>query len=265
MNYQNSYNYLLDKSRYGTKIKNKRTNQDIRYLRGGEIVKINLKNGVPIPNNRTYNVKTPLAESAWFFSGEKSIKWFKTHSKIWNKFAKNNEIQSSYGFRTRYNFGIDQLKNVISELKDDSSSRQCVINLWDCNYDLKKIEPAPCPTQFIFNSDGESLDMQVLMRSSDLFVGLPYDIMFFSLICDAISTTLKLKNGYLTLFLSHPHIYEAHIKLIQKDIIHNYNFNHPGWSISQIIKDPDKYVSLSNKLHIEPLKQQLKLYPEVFE
>jgi len=265
MNYQNSYNYLLEKSIYGTKIKNKRTNQNIRYLRGGEMIKINLKHGLPIPNNRVYNVKTPLAESAWFFTGDKSIKWFKNYSKIWNKFAKNNKIESAYGFRTKYNFGTDQLKNVINELKKDISSRQCVINLWDCNYDLLKLEPAPCPTQFIFNSDGKSLDMQIVMRSSDLFVGLPYDIMFFSLICDALSTTLNLENGFLTLFLAHPHIYEAHIDLIQSDIIHNYIFELPGWSISQIINSPDKYVNLSNKLFLEPLEEQLKIYPEVFE
>ena len=180
-------------------------------------------------------------------SGEESISWISKHCKIWNKFAQDGYIWGSYGHRT-----YPQIKKVLHQLRFDSSTRRAVINLWDSRTDTSDSKNAPCPTQIVINTCGEFVDMQILMRSSDLFVGLPYDIMTWGLILDAIAEELWRKPRYLTFFLAHAHLYKSHREYvpIEPEALYEYKLPLPKLSISQILEFRDEYVLQA--------KQQLK-------
>ena len=245
---------------------NKRTGQHVHWWASGHAIRAGLHDEhLPIPNNRVYRPYIAAAEAAWILSGSKSIKWVSKHTSIWSKFATDGKIESAYGYRARQKWG-DQIQRIIVSLRADSSTRQAVLNLWDSETDGMKLHPAPCPTQIVFNADKTTLHCQVFMRSSDLFVGLPYDVMTWSFILDAMAASVGKKPGFITFFLAHPHLYQKHVPMIREVQPHDYYLKLPGWSVSKIQQNPDAFVMLSKKRLIkdEPAAPY-EPRPEVFE
>jgi len=246
---------------------NKRTGQRVHWWESGHAIRASLHDGqLPIPSNRVYRPYIAAAEAAWILSGTKSIQWIGKHTKIWNKFGTNGQIESAYGFRAREKWG-DQIQRVIAALRKDESTRQAVLNLWDPQTDGMKFHPAPCPTQIVYNSNETHVHCQVFMRSSDLFVGLPYDVMTWSFVLDAIAASVGKKPGFVTFFLAHPHLYCSHAHMIHNEVEpHNYHLKLPGWSVRDIRTNPDAFVAISKKRLIkdEP-HHPYEPRPEVFE
>jgi len=241
---------------------NGRTGQRLRVLPGGAMLKVDLLTGVvPIPMNRKYRPYVAAAEAAWILSRTDSTEWISSHCKIWDKFAINGKIKDSYGSRIG-----PQLDKILSQLELDKTTRRAVINLWDIKDDNTSLN-APCPTQVVLSVDRfNELNMSVFMRSSDVFVGLPYDIMTWSLILDAIAAQLKMNARFLTFFLAHPHIYEAHQDYVQPGGSHVYLIDTPGWNINTILADKDNYVGWF-KSHLRAIEPPniFDPKPEVFE
>ncbi len=266
--YELAYQGLLHTASGASVHENKRTGQRVHWLQGGAMLLVDLSDGqLPVPTNRVYRPYVAAAEAAWILRGQKSIEWVDQHTSIWRKFATDGHIESAYGFRARAKWG-DQIRRAIVSLNRDPSSRQVVINLWDAETDGMGLHPAPCPTQFVLNLDlsTKQLHGQLFMRSSDLFVGLPYDVMTWSLVLDAIAATLNCKPGLLTFFLAHPHLYAAHRALIVGRGRHEHMFKLPGWPVRQVVNESDAYVGLSRKRLIR--QDPLVPYdprPEVFE
>jgi len=204
----------------GVKEYNSRTKQFIRIHKKAFSFSIDLEGGIlPIPSNRSYYPTTPAAEVMWFIDGSKSIEWLERHTKIWTAFSVDNEIQNAYGHRIKTQFGRDQLQLALSELRTNPSNRQIVVQLWDASVDgLGESTTAnvPCPTQFILNVIDGRLNMTVMIRSSDVFVGLPYDVMSFAFLLAICASELDFICGQLNFTLAHAHIYEEHIKLIKQ-------------------------------------------------
>tara|TARA_R110002012_G_scaffold5387_1_gene24570 strand:+ start:1029 stop:1826 length:798 start_codon:yes stop_codon:yes gene_type:complete len=260
--YCDDYSELLQRASVQPLQFNARTGQGVRCIPGGEILKVDLLSGkLPIPLNRKYRPYVAASECAWILQGDESTEWISKHCSIWNKFAENNQIKKSYGHRIKF-----QIQKVIQQLKDDPTTRRAVINLWDKNYDHNTSKNAPCPTQMAINFDGNFLNMQIFMRSSDLFVGLPYDVMTWSLILDAIANELNYQPRYLTFFLAHAHIYEDHRVHIPNRGSHCYVIDLPGLSVSSILANMDEYVSYFKKRlqRFEP-PRVFDPRPEVFE
>jgi len=266
--YSAQYTALLQAARKQPLHYNDRTGQRIHWLQGGVMITADLSKGVlPIPSNRVYRPYVAAAEAAWILSGERSIEWISKHCSIWNKFASDGTIESAYGYRARQKWG-DQLQRAVVSLRKDASTRQCVINLWDGETDGMGLHPAPCPTQIVFNADRQDrkLHCQVFMRSSDLFVGLPYDVMVWSLITDVIASEINYNLGKITFFLAHPHLYAGHADMIAPRFDHKHYFKMPGWPIRYIQAEPDDYVRLAKKRLIR--EGPVALYdpkPEVYE
>jgi len=256
---QYAYNDLVLQTIDGVSMLNKRTGQHIKHKPGGYMLTIDLSDKLPILNHRQFNPYVAFAEAAWILHGSDSIYWISKHTKIWNSFATNGTIKHAYGKK------MDNWFKALQILESDNSSRQVVLNIFhksDLNF---ANELKPCPSQFILNIAEGKLYGQLVMRSSDLIVGLPYDIMTWSLIIDAFASYLKLERGNLTMFLAHPHIYEEHINKIdlRKHIIHDLDF--PGLSPFEILKDKDAYVQYSkNELIRQVIMEKDKATFEVF-
>ena len=92
--------------------------------------------------------------------------------------------------------------------------------------------------------------MSVFIRSSDVILGLPYDVMCYALTLDAIAMSVGCKSGTISFTLAHPHIYEPYFELAQECLvdpdtwISNTSPKLPGWNRSAIINDPDMYIDV---------------------
>jgi thymidylate synthase len=232
---------------------NRRTGVGVRTIPGGAALKVDLSSRL-IPTIRTRRMfpKTPAAEVAWFLSGRRSTGWLSQHTKIWSKFTDEaGEVGSAYGWRWREHFGRDQLRAALLLLRDDPSSRHALVSTWDPAIDGlgTPSKATPCPAFFQLGVTGESLHMCLYMRSSDVMVGLPYDIMGFSLLLDAVAASLSLLNGSLTVFIGNAHVYDVHVEAAGQ-LLENMaqveaypDSPMPGWTMDGILRAPNQYVN----------------------
>lgn len=157
-------------------------------------------------------------------------------------------VQSAYGYRWRSHFGRDQIRAAVEALRKDPTDRRVYISAWDPSEDglgAQGQKNVPCPTSFTFYIQDGELHSSLFLRSSDVFVGLPYDVMGHALLMDAIAHELRVRPGVMQVTLAHAHLYECHWDMVaealkQDPVVPAMPL--PGWTLSQIERDPDDYV-----------------------
>jgi len=231
--------------------RNARTGRDISISPYPLSFGIDLDNGlIPVSGNRLLRPRVAAAEVAWFVSGERRLEWLEKYAKIWSKFAEpDGTVEGAYGYRWRRHFGRDQLRLAVSALQKDPSDRRVFVSAWDPAFDgLGKAgqRNVPCPVGFTLSIAGGRLNSVNLIRSSDVFVGLPYDVMGHALLMDAVSAELGVPLGFMHVTLAHPHIYDAHWEMARKSIAGLWSVRGPAlprWPLSRIESDLDGYVA----------------------
>ena len=209
-------------------------------------------NLIPVLSTRRMYPKSAAAEVAWQLMGTQSVEWINKHCPLWKDFAdERGVVESAYGWRWKREWGFDQLNEVMVKLMNDPSSRQCHITTFS-PHDLVEPKPnIPCPTAFTVNIINNQLHMSVHMRSSDVLVGLPYDVMAYAYLQSAMAATLHVSTGCLQFTLAHAHLYQKHEE-IALTMIGKYNDGHAkgepyspyrkSWSMKEILDAPDDYV-----------------------
>ena len=218
----------------GANLKNFRTDSTMRVLVKPQILEWDLSDGLlPIINTRRVYPHIAAAEFAWFMRGETDITFLQENGvKIWNQFADEcNVVDGAYGFRWRRNFHkwndwpeldesdkpVDQIHEAIRALIDDQTSRQVFVSTWDPGQDIgkNKVKNVPCQTGFHLRCILGTLHCTVFCRSSDVIIGLPYDLMVMAMVMQHIRDQAQIPRlGTLTFVLSDAHIYDQHINAI---------------------------------------------------
>ena len=227
--YSDDYFCLLDSVlRRGHRGTNARTGAGVSTLRGTQTICYVPTDGarprIPVPGNRVVRPHIAAAEAAWFLRGEDSVAWLSGHTTIWDAFASEEGlVGAAYGRRLRRHFlgvdgsgadtRVDQVAMAVEALRADPSDRQCVLTLWDPVEDgLGRRAPwnVPCPTQVAVNVVDGRTQLSVLMRSSDLFVGLPYDVMTFTVLGWLVGRAVGAPLGEVHMTLANAHLYDVH-------------------------------------------------------
>ena len=153
---------------------------------------------LPVLNFRKMFLKTAVAEASWILSGSNRLADISKYTRIWDKFAKLDDdgtmvVENAYGPRLRSSFGRDQLVESANLLATDLTSRHNFVSLWDPSTDgLGNSGNAlniPCPVSLEFSCacySRKSVRATVVVRSSDVILGLPYDFMMFTMLAQAI-------------------------------------------------------------------------------
>lgn len=266
--YNFHYHALLQDILNAEETENQRTGTKIKAL-PNRVIGYSIGSTLPLINSRKMFPVTAFAELCWTLSGVRNLDWLQQHTKMWDDFANdNNEVEAAYGFRWRHMFGRDQLLTAIEALKKDPSDRQIFISAWDNGKDglgNRWTSNVPCPTCFSMNIINNKLNLTLFLRSSDTIVGLPYDMLMYSLLAIVVTNELRLKYpelrpGSIAAILSHAHIYEAHYDIAQnlimnaKEMGKNYvvqdlDLNNCSilWrlqTVSNIIADPNTAMSV---------------------
>ena len=232
---------------------NERTGVRVKVGRGGTAFRVDLRDGLlPTVGFRKTFPKSAAAEVAWYLRGEQDATFIRKYAPLWDKFVEPigdvEGVKAAYGYRWRSHFGRDQIRLAVEALKRDPSDRRCYVSAWDPAEDgLGALgqRNVPCPAAFTFSVLGGELHSSIILRSSDVFVGLPYDVMGHALLMDAVAHELRLRPGVMHVTLAHAHLYESHWELTaemmkQEPVVPPMPL--PGWTLSQIERDPDDYV-----------------------
>ena len=112
---------------------------------------------------------------------------------------------------------IDQISNVIHEIKNNPNSRRLVVSAWNTG-DLGDMRLFPCHLLFQFYVHNKSLSCQLYQRSADVFLGLPFNIASFSLLTMMIAKTCHLKPKDFIHTIGDAHIYLTHIRQLKEQL-----------------------------------------------
>jgi thymidylate synthase len=185
------------------------------YALFNQNINIDLQYGFPIVTGKKIFFDKALHEFKWIYEGRVDLDYLnKNNINWWNNFAKNGKLGKIYGYQIRkFNGVFDQVKYVINEI--NNNSRRAVITLWNPT-DLKEQALPCCYTQLNFVRINNKLNMSINFRSSDLFLGLPYDIIFAALFLYTVANECNLAPANLGLNIANAHIYINHKKAVQE-------------------------------------------------
>lgn len=168
---------------------------------------------------RNLGYRFMAAEAAWILSGDNRVRTIAPYSKAISQFSDDGiEFFGAYGPRV-----LDQLEYVIETLRQDPDSRQAVMSIWRNNPPKTKDVPCTVAIQWLIR-DGK-LHCFDTMRSSDLWLGWPYDVVNFTMISAYIAITLKIPLGNLTLTAGSQHVYERDWEAVEKILSNDQTFS----------------------------------------
>ena len=173
----------------------------------GETISCDLQDGFPLLTSKRLSFHNIKHELIWFLRGDTDISYLKENNvSIWNAWAKDDYVGKIYGYQW-----AKQLPNIINQIKSNPDSRRLLVNAWQIE-DLQDMALPPCHYAFQFSVTNGKLSTLVSMRSSDVFLGLPYNIASYALLTHIVAKVCKLDVGVLTLNLGDTHIYLNHKK-----------------------------------------------------
>lgn len=210
----NYLNLLKDILENGTD-KSDRTGTGTKSLFGYQL-RFDLSKGFPLVTTKKTHLKSIIHELLWFLKGDTNIKYLNDNGvNIWNEWAdENGELGSIYGKQwTDWN-GINQIKELINQIKHNQDSRRLIVSAWNVS-ELPNMALAPCHTLFQFYVADGKLSLQLYQRSGDAFLGVPFNIASYSLLLMMVAQVCNLKVGDFIHTFGDVHIYNNHIEQVK--------------------------------------------------
>jgi len=183
----------------------------------GYQTRFDLSNGFPLITTKKIFLKSLLRELLWFLKGDTNIKYLNDNGvSIWDEWAdKNGELGPVYGSQWRSwptpdGRCIDQIGNLIEEIKKTPDSRRMIISAWNVA-DIDNMALPPCHCFFQFNVANGKLSCQLYQRSCDVFLGGPFNIASYALLTMMVAQVCGLEPGDFIHTFGDLHIYSNHI------------------------------------------------------
>lgn len=179
----------------------------------GESIRHDYTNGFPLLTTKKISFKNIITELLWFIKGTDDPQYlFDNNNPIWNEWIVDGKLPHTYGQKWRNFYGIDQISNLISELKTNPYSRRHVVTTWDPP-NIKNCALPWCHIVFQLYAEPESrqLSISVLQRSADFFLGVPFNIASYSFLLNMICSIIDYSPKQLYYTFNDCHIYNNHI------------------------------------------------------
>lgn len=187
----------------------------------GHQMRFDLSKGFPLLTTKKIHLKSVIYELLWFIKGDTNVKYLQDNGvRIWNEWAdEEGNLGPIYGhqwrkWESKEGKVIDQLKNVIEEIKTNPNSRRLIVSAWNVG-ELDKMALPPCHLLFQFYVNDNKLSCQLYQRSADIFLGVPFNIASYSLLTMMIAQICGLEVGEFIHTLGDAHIYLDHLEQIQ--------------------------------------------------
>ena len=192
----------------------------------GRQLRFDLKAGFPLLTTKKLHFKSISYELLWFLNGDTNIKYLNDNGvRIWNEWADaNGELGPVYGKQWRSwpssNGDIDQISEVIKQLKNNPDSRRIIVSAWNVA-EVDKMALPPCHLLFQFYVADNHLSCQLYQRSCDVFLGVPYNIASYALLTSMIAHQCDLQVGEFIWTGGDVHLYNNHLEQAQLQLTRN--------------------------------------------
>lgn len=187
-------------------------------------MRFDLTQGFPLLTTKKCHWKSIVHELLWFIKGDTNIKYLTDNGvRIWNEWAdENGDLGPVYGKQWRRATGvngkeIDQLGNVIDDIKGNPFSRRLIVDTWN-PIDIEDMALPPCHCLFQFkvfpdnNGKPKHLSSFLYQRSADIFLGVPFNIASYALLTMMIAQVTGLEAKEFVHELGDAHLYLNHMK-----------------------------------------------------
>ena len=190
----------------------------------GYQMRFDLNLGFPLLTTKKLHIRSIVYELLWFLSGDTNVAYLQQHGvKIWNDWADaTGALGPIYGRQWRHwptNDGqhIDQLTNLLQEIKCNPDSRRLVVSAWNVG-ELSNMALMPCHVLFQFYVANGSLSCQLYQRSADVFLGVPFNIASYALLAYLIAHQCNLTAHELIWTGGDCHLYNNHLTQVHTQL-----------------------------------------------
>lgn len=184
----------------------------------GHQMRFDLTKGFPLVTTKKCHLRSIIIELLWFLRGDTNTQFLHDNQvTIWDEWAnENGDLGPIYGkqwrsWEARDGQVIDQIDNVIQEIKTNPDSRRLVVSAWNVG-DLEKMALPPCHLLFQFYVANGTLSCQLYQRSADIFLGVPFNIASYALLTMMIAQVTSLKPGAFVHTIGDAHLYTNHLE-----------------------------------------------------
>lgn len=203
----------------------------------GAQLRFDLASGFPLLTTKKVHFKSIVYELLWFLSGSTHVDYLQKNGvRIWNEWATaeqtarfnrpEGDLGPVYGHQWRnygaskgddgsYNSdGVDQITQVIEQIKTNPNSRRLIVSGWNPS-EAEQVALPPCHTLFQFFVADNKLSCQLYQRSADLFLGVPFNIASYALLTHMVAQVCELEVGEFIWTGGDCHIYQNHREQVE--------------------------------------------------
>jgi len=217
------YLELLDHILQNGESKNDRTGTGTLSIFGYQM-RFDLSKGFPLVTTKKLHIRSIVYELLWFLSGDTNIRYLNDNGvSIWNEWADTNgDLGPVYGkqwrsWSTPNNDTIDQISNLLVNIKKNPDSRRHIISAWNVS-DVENMALPPCHCLFQFYVSNNKLSCHLYQRSADVFLGVPFNIASYALLTHMIAHVSNLEVGDFVHTFGDAHIYTNHIEQVKMQL-----------------------------------------------
>ncbi len=183
----------------------------------GYQMRFDLNEGFPCLTTKKLHLRSIIHELLWFLKGDTNIQYLKENNvSIWDEWADaEGNLGPVYGSQWRSwptadGKHIDQIKQVLDQLKNNPDSRRIIVSAWNVG-EIDKMALPPCHAFFQFYVADGKLSCQLYQRSADTFLGVPFNIASYALLTMMMAQVCGLKPGDFVHTLGDAHLYSNHL------------------------------------------------------
>lgn len=187
-------------------------------------MRFDLQQGFPLVTTKKLHLRSIIHELLWFLKGETNIAYLKENKvRIWDEWAdENDDLGPVYGkqwrsWETQDGRAIDQISNVIHDIKTNPDSRRLIVSAWNVG-ELDQMKLMPCHLLFQFYVSNGRLSCKLIQRSADFFLGVPFNIASYALLTHMIAQQCGLEIGEFIWSGGDCHIYSNHIEQVKEQL-----------------------------------------------
>lgn len=190
----------------------------------GAQLHFDMRQGFPLLTTKKMPFSLLLHELFWFVSGTSSVDYLHEHKiRYWDGFLdEKNDLGRVYGVQWRHwrkpdGSEQDQLQWAIDEIKNNPNSRAIIVSAWNAG-ELKEMRLPPCHTMFQFDVTKGKLRLELYQRSSDVFLGLPFNIAQYAMLLMMVAHLTGLEARELIISIGNAHLYNNHLDQAKEQV-----------------------------------------------
>lgn len=200
--------------------KSDRTGTGTRSVFGYQM-RFPLSEGFPLLTTKKLHTRSIFYELLWFLRGDTNIRFLQENKvTIWDEWADaEGNLGPVYGSQWRSwptadGRTIDQISQVIDQIKSNPDSRRLIVSAWNVG-EVEKMKLPPCHLLFQFYVADGKLSCQLYQRSADIFLGVPFNIASYAALTMIIAQVCGLQPGDFVHTLGDAHIYKNHFEQVE--------------------------------------------------